>query len=114
MHKCFAVRQSRNAVIVVLLKKNNRAQRDACVEEFPGFAAPGQAVTSPSRTFTPYRSHHETAAGWFQHGALLAEEIPYEEIIAKMTEDYEIDGQAARNELDRFLDHLKANKLLEE
>lgn len=44
---------------------------------------------------------------------LLAEGVPYEEIIAKMTEDYEIDGQAARNELDKFIEHLKATNLLE-
>lgn len=45
---------------------------------------------------------------------LLAEGIPYEEIIVKMTEDYELDGQAAKTELDKFLEHLAVNDLLDE
>lgn len=45
---------------------------------------------------------------------LLAEGVPYEEIVARITEDYELDGQAAKIELDSFLDNLKVNKLLEE
>jgi len=44
---------------------------------------------------------------------LLAEGLPYEEIVAKMTEDYELDGQAAKSELDKFIGRLEDNNLLE-
>ena len=44
---------------------------------------------------------------------LLVEGIPHQEIIAKMTEEYEIDGQAAKQELDKFIGRLEDNNLLE-
>lgn len=44
---------------------------------------------------------------------LLSEGIEYEEIITKITEDYEINEQTAKKDLDAFLENLKANNLLE-
>jgi hypothetical protein len=44
---------------------------------------------------------------------LLAEGIPYEDIITKTTEDYVIDRLTAEKEFDKFLEFLKANNLLE-
>lgn len=44
---------------------------------------------------------------------LLSDGISYEEIIEKITEDYEIDEQTARKDLDIFLEYLKTNNLLE-
>lgn len=45
---------------------------------------------------------------------LLLEGVQPDDIITKITEEYEIDAQTAKNDLDKFLEHLKTNNLLEE
>lgn len=44
---------------------------------------------------------------------LLVEGIQLDDIILKITEEYALDKQTAKNDLDKFLENLKANNLLE-
>lgn len=45
---------------------------------------------------------------------LLAEGTPHDDIILKITEEYELDAQTAKSDLDKFLDYLEMHNLLEE